>query len=54
MSLFTGTAGYYRQYRPGIPDDLAHSLAACAPGTGRTEKLSFSTCTSSSEAAEPS
>ncbi|MEU2391849.1 class I SAM-dependent methyltransferase [Streptomyces sp. NPDC007369] len=31
MSLFTGTSSYYRQYRPGIPDDLAHRLAAYAP-----------------------
>ncbi|MEU6709645.1 class I SAM-dependent methyltransferase [Streptomyces wuyuanensis] len=31
MSLFTGTSGYYRQYRPGIPDDLARRLARYAP-----------------------
>ncbi|MEV6955222.1 hypothetical protein [Streptomyces sp. NPDC051183] len=31
MSLFTGTFSYYRQYRPGIPDDLANRLAAYAP-----------------------
>ncbi|MER5587341.1 class I SAM-dependent methyltransferase [Streptomyces asoensis] len=31
MSLFTGTPSYYRQYRPGIPDDLAARLATYVP-----------------------
>lgn len=26
MSLFTGTVGYYRQYRPGIPEEVAAVL----------------------------
>lgn len=28
MSLFTGTVGFYRQYRPGIPDSVAAVLDA--------------------------
>ncbi|MGW6482719.1 class I SAM-dependent methyltransferase [Streptomyces sp. NPDC055059] len=38
MSLFTGTATYYRQFRPGIPDDVAEVLdraAPARPGGGR-------------------
>lgn len=31
MSLFTGTATYYRQFRPGIPDDVAAVLDQAAP-----------------------
>lgn len=31
MSLFAGTAGYYRQYRPGIPASVAEVLNAAAP-----------------------
>lgn len=30
MSLFTGTAGFYRQYRPGIPEDVAAILDQAA------------------------
>ncbi|MFD0059629.1 methyltransferase domain-containing protein [Streptomyces sp. NPDC056690] len=38
MSLFTGTATYYRQFRPGIPADVAEVLdraAPARPGRGR-------------------
>ncbi|MGW0731838.1 class I SAM-dependent methyltransferase [Streptomyces sp. NPDC002851] len=31
MSLFTGTTTYYRQFRPGIPDDVAAILDQAAP-----------------------
>jgi trans-aconitate methyltransferase len=31
MSLFDGTATYYRQYRPGIPAEVAAVLDAAAP-----------------------
>jgi trans-aconitate methyltransferase len=31
MSLFTGTAAYYRQFRPGIPEDVAAVLDQAAP-----------------------
>jgi trans-aconitate methyltransferase len=31
MSLFTGAAGYYRQFRPGIPEDVAAALDQAAP-----------------------
>ncbi|MFF7413228.1 class I SAM-dependent methyltransferase [Streptomyces platensis] len=31
MSLFTGTTSYYRQFRPGIPDDVASLLDKAAP-----------------------
>ncbi|WP_330340145.1 class I SAM-dependent methyltransferase [Streptomyces sp. NBC_00557] len=31
MSLFTGTASYYRQFRPGIPEDIAAILDQAAP-----------------------
>jgi hypothetical protein len=31
MSLFTGTAGFYRQYRPGIPATVADVLVATSP-----------------------
>lgn len=31
MSLFTGTATFYRQYRPGIPAEVADVLDAAAP-----------------------
>ncbi|MGA5699037.1 class I SAM-dependent methyltransferase [Peterkaempfera bronchialis] len=36
MSLFSGTADYYRQYRPGIPEEVASVLdQAVAPGKPR-------------------
>lgn len=36
MSLFTGTAGFYRQYRPGIPGSVAAVLdAAVEQGSPR-------------------
>lgn len=38
MSLFSGTAGFYRQYRPGIPDAVAEILDAAAP-EGRPRRL---------------
>ncbi|WP_457029206.1 class I SAM-dependent methyltransferase [Kitasatospora sp. P5_F3] len=31
MNLFTGTVGYYRQYRPGIPEEVAVVLDQAAP-----------------------
>jgi hypothetical protein len=31
MSLFEGTAAYHRQYRPGIPAQVASVLDAAAP-----------------------
>ena len=31
MSLFAGTASYYRQFRPGIPEDVADVLDQAAP-----------------------
>ena len=31
MSAFHGTAGFYRQYRPGVPEDVADILDAAAP-----------------------
>ncbi|WP_405009577.1 class I SAM-dependent methyltransferase [Kitasatospora sp. NBC_01539] len=38
MSLFTGTVGYYRQYRPGIPEEVAAVLDQAAP-TGSPRRL---------------
>ncbi len=36
MSVFRGTANFYRQYRPGIPENVADVLDAAAPnGTPR-------------------
>jgi trans-aconitate methyltransferase len=36
MSMFTGTVGYYRRYRPGIPDTVTEILdQAVAPGHPR-------------------
>ncbi|WAL75105.1 class I SAM-dependent methyltransferase [Kitasatospora sp. YST-16] len=36
MSLFAGTSSYYRQYRPGIPEEVATVLdRAVAPGRPR-------------------
>lgn len=32
MNLFTGTASYYRQFRPGIPQDVAAVLDQAGPG----------------------
>lgn len=32
MSVFRGTAGFYRQYRPGIPQSVADVLDAAAAG----------------------
>ncbi|MYV52338.1 class I SAM-dependent methyltransferase [Streptomyces sp. SID3212] len=31
MTLFTGTVGFYRQYRPGIPEEVAVVLDQAAP-----------------------
>jgi trans-aconitate methyltransferase len=31
MTLFTGTVGFYRQYRPGIPEEVAAALDHAAP-----------------------
>ncbi|GGJ90501.1 hypothetical protein GCM10010123_20400 [Pilimelia anulata] len=40
MSLFTGSASYYRQFRPGIPTQVAEILDAAAPtAAGRPRRL---------------
>jgi hypothetical protein len=31
MSLFTGTTGYYRQFRPGIPEDVVAVIDQATP-----------------------
>ncbi|MFJ3214431.1 class I SAM-dependent methyltransferase [Kitasatospora sp. NPDC086801] len=38
MSLFTGTASYYRQYRPGIPEEVATVLDQ-AVASGKPRRL---------------
>jgi predicted TPR repeat methyltransferase len=47
MSLFAGTASYYRQFRPGIPEDVAEALdkAAPSPSGGRRRLLDVGTGT---------
>jgi trans-aconitate methyltransferase len=47
MSLFTGTASYYRQFRPGIPEDVAEALDQAAPtrSGGRRRLLDVGTGT---------
>ncbi|GGW61989.1 methyltransferase [Streptomyces lucensis JCM 4490] len=38
MSLFAGTASYYRQFRPGIPEDVAETLDQAAPHRSRGQR----------------
>ncbi|WP_079080540.1 class I SAM-dependent methyltransferase [Streptomyces ardesiacus] len=38
MSLFAGTASYYRQFRPGIPEDVAGALDQAAPHRSRGQR----------------
>ncbi|QBI56138.1 class I SAM-dependent methyltransferase [Streptomonospora litoralis] len=47
MSHFTGTATYYRRYRPGIPDDVTSVLDHAAPtrSKGRRRLLDVGTGT---------
>jgi trans-aconitate methyltransferase len=45
MNLFTGTAGYYRRYRPGIPQDVADVLDQAAPRTSPRRLLDVATGT---------
>jgi trans-aconitate methyltransferase len=45
MTLFTGAAGYYRQYRPGIPQDVAAVLDQAAPRTSPRRLLDVGTGT---------
>jgi trans-aconitate methyltransferase len=45
MTLFTGTAGYYRRYRPGIPQDVADVLDQAAPRTSPRRLLDVGTGT---------
>jgi trans-aconitate methyltransferase len=39
MTLFTGTVGFYRQYRPGIPEDVAAVLDQAAPQADGPRRL---------------
>lgn len=45
MSNFTGTAGFYRQYRPGIPDTVAAVLDQAAPAGDPRRLLDIGTGT---------
>ncbi|MEU9079659.1 class I SAM-dependent methyltransferase [Kitasatospora sp. NPDC048538] len=45
MSLFTGTVGYYRQYRPGIPEEVATVLDQAAPKSSPRRLLDVGTGT---------
>lgn len=45
MSLFDGTATYYRQYRPGIPAEVAAVLDAAAPARQPRRLLDIGTGT---------
>lgn len=45
MSLFTGTVGYYRQYRPGIPEEVAAVLDQAAPKSSPRRLLDVGTGT---------
>jgi trans-aconitate methyltransferase len=39
MTLFTGTVGFYRQYRPGIPEEVVVVLDQAAPQAARPRRL---------------
>lgn len=45
MNLFTGTVGFYRQYRPGIPEDVAVVLDRAAPHSSPRRLLDVGTGT---------
>ena len=45
MNLFTGTVGFYRQYRPGIPEDVAVVLDQAAPQSSLRRLLDVGTGT---------
>lgn len=45
MSVFRGTAGFYRQYRPGIPQDVADLLDAAVPARSPRRLLDVGTGT---------
>lgn len=45
MTLFTGTVGFYRQYRPGIPEEVAAVLDHAAPQARRRRLLDIGTGT---------
>lgn len=45
MNLFTGTAGYYRQYRPGIPRSVAEVLDAAVERSSPRRLLDVGTGT---------
>jgi trans-aconitate methyltransferase len=45
MSIFYGTAEYYRQYRPGIPQEVADVLAAAVARSGGRRLLDVGTGT---------
>lgn len=45
MSMFTGTVGFYRQYRPGIPDSVAEVLDAAVDNSTPRRLLDIGTGT---------
>jgi trans-aconitate methyltransferase len=45
MSMFTGTAGFYRQYRPGIPESVADVLDAAVERSSPRRLLDVGTGT---------
>jgi SAM-dependent methyltransferase len=45
LSVFDGTAGFYRQYRPGIPQSVADMLDAAAPARSPRRLLDIGTGT---------
>lgn len=45
MSVFRGTVGFYRQYRPGIPQDVADILDPAAPARSPRRLLDVGTGT---------
>ncbi|AYF30430.1 SAM-dependent methyltransferase [Micromonospora tulbaghiae] len=45
MSVFRGTVGFYRQYRPGIPQDVADILDVAAPARSPRRLLDVGTGT---------
>jgi len=45
MSMFRGTVGFYRQYRPGVPESVADILDAAVPKTTPRRLLDLGTGT---------
>ena len=45
MSMFAGTVGFYRQYRPGIPEDVAVVLDGAVPQRSHRRLLDVGTGT---------